>query len=354
LDDLEKLLSLSHDPMLALENGVVIAMNDAAGTQLPGFQIGKRLNDTVPEYILQDRSDCFTATLTLRSREFIVSCAHVDRFLVLCMHPVNSRSRGLLTEGLFGGMKSALFNVGLTSREIGLDESLAPKSREYLSMLRHNYYILNRQLSNLSFAVALQERTAFLNLEQIDLVRLCDDLVRAVSSVSGPELASVEFQTALPSLPVSVDREKIERLLLNLLSNSFAGCRPDGHIQVILSVQGDDAVITVKDDGSDISTKTLQSVFSQFDKLIDGEDLDHSYSGGFGLGIVRGIVQMHGGALVIDSEPGSGASVRVLLPLKQAGTLRDPGVPWKEDNLVALLLELSDVLDHRSYLGEFE
>ena len=354
MEQLEKILALSHDPMLILEKNTICAMNAAARALLPGFEVGGSAVGLIPDYILFNQTDSFTATMLLRTREFTVSCAHIGQYLALSLQSVRGRSLSLLSEGLLNGMRNALFNVDLASRQLAKEESLKPGCSAYLSMLRHNFHILNRQLSNLSFAIALQERSAIFRPVETDLVKFIRELTDEVASLTGEDSAALEFLTTLPSVTANVDRDKLRRLLLNLLSNSFAHCEPDGHIRLRLSTHGDDAVITVADDGSGIPPETLQTVFTRFEKRIRGEYTDEVCSGGLGLGIARGVAQLHGGAMVIDSTPGVGTNVRVLLPLKQPSTLLDPGVPFKESGLNLLFTELSDVLRAEVYRDEFE
>ena len=354
MEQLEKILALCHDPMLILEKNHIAAMNAAARAILPGYEVGRNVVGLIPGYVLFNDADSFTATMQLSIWEYTVSCAHVGEYLVLSLQSVHSRSRGLLSENLLTGLNSALFSVDLSSRALTWDKTLSPKSREYLTMLRHGFHTLNRLLSNLNFAIALQEHNVILNPTQTDLVLFCSDLLSEIDSLTSASLASLEFTTTCPTLTASIDRSKFRRLLLNLLSNSFAHCGKDGHIRLRLSSQGQDAVITVSDDGSGIPTETLQNVFTRFEKYVNEKQFDEAFTGGLGLGISRAIAQMHGGAMVIDSTPGKGTNVRVLLPLKQPDTLRDPGVAMENDDLHILLTELSDVLGTEAYQDEFK
>ena len=351
MEEFASILELSHDPMLVLDKASVLYMNASARKQLPGLAVGESAIGHIPDYILFEKSEQFTSTMALRTREFSVSGVRVEGHLFLSLQPLEKRPRGFVSDGLLLTMKSALFNIGLSIQRISERSGDTAESAQYLAIMQHSYHVLFRHISNLSFALELQNKTVLLDARRIDLVPFCRDLTDAVRDQLGEGKATLEFTTPLPAVMACVDQPKLERLLLNLLTNSYAHCGADGHIQLRLSTQGENAVLTVQDNGSGIPAEVLEDVFSRFEQRMRGEAFSQQPGSGLGLGISRGIAQLHGGALIIESRPGEGTTVRVLLPLEQPGMdqLKDPGVPWADVGWSTLLTELADLLDYRSY-----
>ncbi len=115
-----------------------------------------------------------------------------------------------------------------------------------------------------------------------------------------------------PSLPVPVDRARLEQALSNLLTNAAAYTPSGGHTTVSLSVDGDRAVIAVADTGRGIDPADLGHVFERFYRADPG----HAAGTGIGLTIARGIARAHGGDLVAESPGlGLGTTLRLTLPL---------------------------------------
>lgn len=108
------------------------------------------------------------------------------------------------------------------------------------------------------------------------------------------------------------DRLRIEQVLTNLIANAVKYA-PESPVFVRAVVDGDDAVLTVRDQGPGIAPADRARVFERFEQVTPG-------TSGFGLGlwIVRRIVEAHAGTIDIESEPGRGAAFIVRLPRRAA------------------------------------
>lgn len=122
-----------------------------------------------------------------------------------------------------------------------------------------------------------------------------------------------------PRLPVLADREKLSRVLSNVINNSLKYMRRmpaeiDKRIAVHLSVKGQEAVIAISDSGPGIEREALPHIFDRFYRA---EQSRNSALGGSGLGlaIVKQVVEGHGGRVHADSELGRGSTIVLTLPL---------------------------------------
>ena len=135
---------------------------------------------------------------------------------------------------------------------------------------------------------------------------LIDELVRA---------RALDLRIDLPAEPVVIvgDGTALERVVMNLLSNSIKFTPDDGHVRLSVSQNGEGARLVVADTGMGISAEDQEHLFTRFfrstaatERAIQGT--------GLGLSIVHSIVSQHGGVVSIDSAKGQGTTVTVLFP----------------------------------------
>ncbi|HWM33883.1 MAG TPA: HAMP domain-containing sensor histidine kinase [Pseudolysinimonas sp.] len=138
-------------------------------------------------------------------------------------------------------------------------------------------------------------------LGEVDLVPL------AVDAVSDAHAASPDHEWSLdaPEEPVIVagDRGRLQQVLANLLANARVHTPEGTRVEVILRVEGAEAVIAVRDDGPGIARELQAVLFERFARG-DGSRARATGSTGLGLSIVAAVVEGHGGTVAVDSEPG--------------------------------------------------
>ena len=126
---------------------------------------------------------------------------------------------------------------------------------------------------------------------------------------------SIDLQIEPPDGPVRVvgDGAALERVVMNLVSNAIKFTPDGGRVTVSLDPTGDGAALVVSDTGMGISAEDQQHLFTRFFRSTAATE--QAIQGtGLGLSIVHSIVTQHGGAVSVDSVPGRGTTVTVLLP----------------------------------------
>jgi signal transduction histidine kinase len=125
----------------------------------------------------------------------------------------------------------------------------------------------------------------------------------------------IELETPEPALPpLEMDADAIGQVLHNLLDNAVKYSGEAREIVVRVTRESDRAVCTVRDSGSGIPADEQKRIFERFHRV--GTGLVHDVKGsGLGLAIVRHVIEAHGGAVEVESEPGRGTAVRLALPL---------------------------------------
>jgi signal transduction histidine kinase len=113
-----------------------------------------------------------------------------------------------------------------------------------------------------------------------------------------------------------IDELKLKQILLNLLSNAAKFTPTDGSVHVRTALDSDCFAIRVTDTGIGIARSDLPKVLIPFTQL--DSKLSRKHGGtGLGLPLTKGLIELHGGSLAIDSEVGVGTTVTIRLPAKR-------------------------------------
>jgi signal transduction histidine kinase len=148
--------------------------------------------------------------------------------------------------------------------------------------------------------------------------------LREVASAASDSLASaaeaqgVAVTLAIPGdIELPLDRSRMERVFVNLIANAIEAMPDGGAVEISAALEGDSAVVYVRDNGPGIAPEIRANLFQPF---VTGKR-----SGlGLGLALTREAVLEHGGEMWVESEPGRGARFGIRLPgahLVQAQTL---------------------------------
>jgi len=138
---------------------------------------------------------------------------------------------------------------------------------------------------------------------------------------------TAELPEELPA--VFCDRTRIRQVLINLLSNAGRFTERGG-VRVAVRLEENDVVVTVTDTGPGIAPEDQQRLFEPFQQ-VDGS-LSRRHGGtGLGLSISKHFIEMHGGKIWLESQPGVGTTVSFSLPLEPASLVPvagDQAIRW--------------------------
>ncbi len=149
--------------------------------------------------------------------------------------------------------------------------------------------------------------------ETFDLGQLIRDAIRMHLAASDRCPVSAEIDENVGE--ITADRDKVLQVLLNLLSNA-AKYSPAGNPVVVRArVEGDRARIDVVDQGYGISPEQAKGLFTPFYRIRDPKT-KAIRGAGVGLYLCKHLVEIHGGEITFESEPGKGTTFTVTLPLK--------------------------------------
>ncbi|APH22052.1 PAS domain-containing sensor histidine kinase [Clostridium botulinum] len=187
------------------------------------------------------------------------------------------------------------------------------KQDKYLKLIKQNCYRLMKLINNLLDTTKLDSGYLKLNLINYNIVSLIEEITLSVTSYAESKGINIIFDTNVEEKIIAVDTDKIERIILNLLSNSIKFTNPGGNIFVNVKDCGENVYIHVKDTGVGIPSDKLESIFERFFQ-VDKTLKKNKEGTGIGLHLVKSFVEMHKGTVHIKSELGQGTEFIIKLP----------------------------------------
>lgn len=220
-------------------------------------------------------------------------------------------------------------------------ERSTPEAREkFLAIIQRQNRHLSHIVNDLLDVSRLMSGKIVLETRRINLaewVSSCAEALRTTEKATGHRIV-----VQAEDVWVYGDGVRIEQIVNNLVSNSLK-CSPVG-TEVLITVEddGENAVLTVQDEGVGIGPELLPRIFEPF---VQGPPLPGQVSTGLGIGLalVKQLVLLHGGEVTARSDgPGKGATFTVTLPKAEAGTLPGQRIAGKGAGTRRVLLVEDD------------
>ena len=192
-----------------------------------------------------------------------------------------------------------------------------PRER-FLGIINDECDRLTRLVTDILDLSRLEAGQRPLRLSRFELQRIAREVADSVDALTRPRQIAIEIDID-PQLVVEADADLLRRLYLNLLGNAVKFSPVGGVVGAHVTLCGEDWVGVVEDHGPGIPSDDLPRVFERFfrarqpgDQQVDGT--------GLGLAIARGIVELHGGRIWVESQPSGGSRFCFSLPLRQMAT----------------------------------
>ncbi len=163
-------------------------------------------------------------------------------------------------------------------------------------------------LSQLDYGRAIQKAP-------FSLPALTESVVERLRIEADKNNQMLTFTNDAPQMPlVNGDKDRVEQVLVNVVSNAIKYTPEHGRIGVVCTARLTEAIVTVTDTGIGIPEADLPRIFERFYR-VDKARSRKMGGTGLGLAIAREIIEAHGGRISIRSDAGRGTTVRVLLPI---------------------------------------
>lgn len=166
-----------------------------------------------------------------------------------------------------------------------------------------------------------------LRLERFDIVDVCREIVLSFSHLAQSRKIDFLFEDNGNKSLIYGDKEKIEIILYNLVSNAFKYTPSGGKVTLLTEEQGEEVHVLVKDSGTGIPAEIGDKIFDSFYRVENGTRVAQT---GFGIGLYvsQKLAAAHNGKIVHQNLPGGGAEFRLILP-KEKDPAQSPYI--KED-----------------------
>ncbi|WP_295769454.1 PAS domain-containing sensor histidine kinase [uncultured Mucilaginibacter sp.] len=308
---------------------------------------GKTWDEAIGKNLLENGYEDWHAKMHEREIDYVVATKRAIRGEVAFPHAV-------LGKRVYDYIFSPVFNaegeveaIAGTTRDISEIKENEQRKNDFISMVSHELktpltsvisyvQVAKKRMNQLDdkMAADMLERAnnqlgkmtrminGFLNVSRLESGRIQIDsqkfsLAELVTELQDEVRATVSshniYFNCIENILVNADREKIAQVFNNLISNATKYSPANTNIEVSCYADNENAVVKVKDNGMGISEADLPRLFERYYRVKDAE-LNHISGFGIGLYLCAEIINMHGGQIWAESEPGAGSTFYFKLP----------------------------------------
>ncbi|MBU3012073.1 response regulator [Polaribacter vadi] len=187
---------------------------------------------------------------------------------------------------------------------------------KYLAIIQKNTKRLLSLADQLITFRQAEQGFISLNLNKITLGNFIYPATEAFENYAIEKNINFFYKVSSPNEEIIIDVGKIERILFNLLSNSFKNTPPNGNISIeadiITTENGKQIKIDVIDTGKGIPAKDLDNIFERFYQL--GNNKENNSGGGIGLAFCKSLVELFKGEIKVKSQPNVETKFSIIIP----------------------------------------
>jgi signal transduction histidine kinase len=197
------------------------------------------------------------------------------------------------------------------------DSMFDANTREMLGTMHNNGMRLLKLINDLLELIRLESGRLEIKKEPLHVAEFIGGLTSAVKQMATAKQVTLVTHTDAELNTVMADRDKLEKILLNLLFNSLKFTPANGRVWLRAEKKDDFFILSVKDTGVGIAEKSLPFVFDRFWQE-DGSSKRKFQGVGIGLALVKELTETMGGLVSVESQLGKGATFTVRLPFEKA------------------------------------
>jgi len=246
---------------------------------------------------MADQLAAQSAALRDKASQLMEAHRHKDRFLANMSHELRTPLNSIIgfAELLHTRSGQSLppeKSIRYAERILGAAEHLLELISDLLQVAKIDAGVLSPAFSEFNLAEPMEEASSML---------------RPLAEKKG-----LAFVCEAPSFMMKADRRLLRQVFINLLSNAIK-FTASGSVSIKASRDGDGVRIDIEDTGIGLSPDEQKFIFKDFHRVESG--LTTNYEGvGLGLTLCKRLVELHGGRIIVRSEPGSGSTFSVYIP----------------------------------------
>jgi two-component system, sensor histidine kinase and response regulator len=267
-------------------------------------------------------------TQSLRDAMFAVQAADraKSEFLALVSHELRSPLTCVI------GMASTLL------RQYSGLMLPANKQQEYLQTISDRGRRLLAIISDMLDLSQLETGRMLLNIREIAIVDLSKQILKDITPVAHQKHIELTLENHFHAHPeseshFSADGDRVQQILLNLLSNALKFTPPGGGVTLRLWGNEADVFMQVVDSGIGIAPESQSMIFEKFQQLDSYRQRDYDGTG-LGLALTKQLVELHGGTIEVESDLGQGSTFTVHLPSQTRSAIEDARADARNERLI--------------------
>ena len=237
-----------------------------------------------------------------------------------------------------------------------LNSNFRDEIQEQLSLIHRNALRLLRLVNEIMDFRKIETGRMKLRVTNNDLSAFVHDIYFSFNELAKRQKITYSFGCRQPEVTGWFDRDKVEKILFNLISNAFKFTPPGG--EIFVSVDEEErffkesftpkkyGIITVSDNGRGISKENLERIFDRFYQ-VEGNSSQVWQGSGVGLSLTKNLVDIHYGDIHVKSEKWQGTTFTVAIPIEKENYDGNEIVDslYAENNFMAPLNTLNDLQD---------
>lgn len=182
-----------------------------------------------------------------------------------------------------------------------------PQTAKYIHYIEQNSMRLLRLANNLIDCSKMDSDFMGTLLQEGNIVQAVKSITQSCAAYAAAKQLTITFETGLAQCVLYFDHNLLDRIMLNLLSNSIKHTASGGSIYVTLSEDDNFIKVDVRDNGAGIPPEMLPVIFDRF-RVVANSFRRNGDGSGLGLAIVKALVELHHGTVSVHSKEGSGSA----------------------------------------------
>lgn len=351
LKDALGLLDMNPRPSFCVKDGIIIKTNPAAAGHMieTGTPISSLLSTGAEEYAAFS-GGCLYLNLSVSGQNLGASVSKLQDFDVFCVEQEEDNTQLQAMALAARELREPLASVMITAEHLfpvfELDEDAG--TRDQVARINRGLFQMLRVISNMSdasrYASDLGSRQ-----EVRDITAVLEEIFSKASALVEHTGLTLEYTGYPESIYTLMDAEKLERAVLNIISNSIKFAPNGSTIQARLTRRNQKLYLSIQDSGDGIPQNLRSSVYSRYTREAGVED--GRFGIGLGMVLIRSTATAHGGTVLVDQPTGTGMRLTMSISIRSGGTdVRSPmlRVDYAGERDHGLV-ELSDVLPSTLY-----
>ncbi|OOM07487.1 PocR ligand-binding domain-containing protein [Clostridium saccharobutylicum] len=205
--------------------------------------------------------------------------------------------------------------IKINSMNLGKENIEKEKIIKNTNIEKQNCLRLIRLVNNLIDSTKLDTEYFEMNMINCNIINVVEEITLSAAEYINSNNLTLTFDTDIEEKIIACDLDKIERIMLNILSNAVKFTDPGGNIFVNIFDGEEFITILIEDTGIGIPKDKLDTIFDRFRQIDKSFTRNHEGSG-IGLSLVKSFVEMQGGKISVESKCGVGTKFCIKLPVR--------------------------------------